>query len=148
VLPRRLIIGRRLLQRIVEHCLEEAPLEACGILTGRNGEVRHAYATENARRSPVFYEVDPAQQEAVLRAMEARGEELVGIYHSHPTTPAQPSANDIRMAVHYPEAVRVIISLAGPTDIRAFSIRDGVAHPVAIVHPREEMGQWHDLRRS
>lgn len=143
---RRLVVPQPLLQRILEHCLEEKPFEACGILTGRGDRVTHAYATENLRRSPVFYEVDPAQQRQVLEETAARGEDLVGIYHSHPTTAAEPSVNDIRLAVHWPEAVRVIISLAGPTSIRAFLIRRGDVETVAIVTPGEASGHWHDLR--
>lgn len=142
-----MVIGQNLLQHILEHCLEEKPYEACGILTGKDGRVLHAYATDNARHSPVFYEVERCQQEHVLRHMAACGEELVAIYHSHPTSPAEPSLNDIRMAVHYPEAIRLIISLAGPADVRAFVIRTGSAHPVTITSPRDA-GKWHDLRGS
>lgn len=143
---RRLLIGQHLLQMIMEHCLDEKPYEACGILTGRNGQVLHAYATDNAKQSPVYYEVDPDQQERVLREMERRGERLIGIYHSHPTAPAFPSANDIRQAVHYPEAIRLIVSLNGPTSVGAFLIRHGKVSPVALCSPREAVGAWHDLR--
>jgi [CysO sulfur-carrier protein]-S-L-cysteine hydrolase len=144
--PREMTIGQHLLQHILEHCMEEKPYEACGILTGTEGRVLHAYATDNARRSPVWYEVDREQQEHVLRAAAEKGEELVAIYHSHPTSPAEPSLNDIRMAVHYPEAIRMIVSLAGPADIRAFLIREGKVHPVSLASPKEAAGQWHDLR--
>ncbi|HWI66473.1 MAG TPA: M67 family metallopeptidase, partial [Symbiobacteriaceae bacterium] len=123
--PRPLVIGQHLIQRILEHCLEEKPFEACGILTGKDGRVLHAYATDNIRRSPIYYEVDPEQQEYVLRRMEEQGEELVAIYHSHPTAAAVPSANDIRLAVYYPDAVRVIVSLAGPAVVKAFLIQNG-----------------------
>jgi [CysO sulfur-carrier protein]-S-L-cysteine hydrolase len=133
-------------QRIIEHCLEEKPNEACGILTGRSGHVLHAYATENIRHSPVFYEVAPDQQEHVLKAMAERGEELVAIYHSHPTASARPSATDIRLAEHYPEAIRVIISLAGPSDMRAYLIEGKQVHHVAISAPQDAGGTWHDLR--
>ncbi len=143
---RRLVIGRHLLYGIFRHCLEEKPNEACGILTGVGDEVLHAYATQNVKRSPVYYEVDPRHQELVLREMEARGEELIGIYHSHPTTDAWPSATDIRLGVHYPDALRVIISLAGPTDIAAFLIRDGQARRVPLEIRQASVGQWHDLR--
>lgn len=143
---RRLVIPQHLLQRVLEHCLEEKPYEACGILTGREGRVRHAYATDNSKRSPVFYEVDQAQQELVLRTMAERGEELVGIYHSHPTSPAVPSSTDIKMAVHYPEACRVIVSLVGPADIRAFQIQNGRVRGVKLVALAGERGEWHDLR--
>lgn len=143
-----LVIGQHLLQRMLEHCMEEKPYEACGILTGRDGKVLHAYATENAKRSPVFYEVDQRHQERVLREMAGRGEELVAIYHSHPTSAAQPSMNDIKLAVYYPEAVRVIISLAGPTDVRAFLIQKGKVHTVTIHSLQDAGGEWHDLRSS
>ncbi len=145
---RRLIIGKQLLQRILEHCLEEKPYEACGILTGRGGRVLHAYATDNAKRSPVFYEVDTEQQEQVLTAMEGRGEELLGIYHSHPTAPAIPSLNDVNQAVHYPDAFRLIISLAGPADLRAFLIREGRVKDVIVAIFAEAGGEFHDLRQA
>jgi len=144
---RRLIIGKQLLQRILEHCMEEKPYEACGILTGKAGRVLHAYATDNAKRSPVFYEVEFEQQERVLSAMEERGEELLGIYHSHPTAPAIPSLNDINQAVHYPDAVRLIISLAGPADLRAFLIREGQVKDVIIAIFSDVGGEFHDLRQ-
>lgn len=145
---RRLMIGQHLLQRILEHCLEEKPYEACGILTGRAGRVLCAYATDNIKRSPVLYEVEPEQQENVLREMAERGEELVGIYHSHPTAPAQPSLNDVNLAVHYPDAFRVIISLAGPTDVRAFLIQEGKVRDVMIAILTDVGGQFHDLRQT
>lgn len=145
---RQLLVPQPLLQRILEQCLEEKPFEACGILTGRGGRVTHAYATENLRRSPVFYEVDPAHQRQVLEETAERGEELVGIYHSHPTTPAEPSVNDISLAVHWPEAIRVIVSLVGPASIRAFLIQQGQVESVTIVTPGDITGHWHDLRGS
>jgi [CysO sulfur-carrier protein]-S-L-cysteine hydrolase len=146
VSSRRLIIGQHLIQRILEHCLEEKPCEACGILTGRNGRVLHAYATDNVKRSPVYYEVDPEQQQWVLTTMEEQGEELVAIYHSHPTAAAVPSANDIRLAVHYPEAVRVIVSLAGPAVVKAFLIQNGKVLNVELDSPHSAGGVFHDLR--
>ncbi|HEY8347155.1 MAG TPA: M67 family metallopeptidase [Symbiobacteriaceae bacterium] len=142
----RLVIPRHLLQRIIEHCLEENPIEACGILTGRNGRVFHAYATDNSKRSPAYYEVDRAQQELVLQRAAEQGEEVVAIYHSHPTSPAVPSRTDIRMAVHYPDAYRVIVSLLGPTEVRAFLIRDGKVRNVKLHAPVDAGGEWYDLR--
>lgn len=145
---RRLVISQQLLQRICEHCLEEKPFEACGILTGLGGQVLHGYATDNARQSPIFYEVDARQQEQVLRAMEERGEELVAIYHSHPTSDAVPSRNDINLAVHYAEAIRLIVSLVGQTRVRAFLIRNGLAHELSIDAAPGSVGSWHDLREG
>lgn len=143
---RRLIIGRRLLQQVLEHCLEEKPLEACGILAGRQGLVTTVFATDNARRSTIYYEVDPEQQEEALRRIAERGEALLGIYHSHPRAPAAPSANDIEQAVHYPDAIRLIVSLDGPTDVGAFLIRNGQAEEVPMQILEGLDGVFCDLR--
>lgn len=148
MVERHLTISQQLLRSILEHCLEERPNEACGILTGREGRVLNAYATDNARRSPVYFEVDAEQQEQVISQMAMRGEQLVGIYHSHPTATAEPSHNDIRFAVHWPEAFRVIISLAAPTKVRAFLIKAGSAHEVPVDTPADLIGQWNDLRQA
>jgi proteasome lid subunit RPN8/RPN11 len=144
--PDQLVIAQHLLQRILEHCMEEKPYEACGILTGVGPQVSRAYATDNAKRSPVYYQVEESQQAQILQETAQRGEELVAIYHSHPTASAHPSQNDVRMAVHYPEAIRLIISLAGPAEVRAFRIKAGRVHDVPIVAVHEALGQWHDLR--
>lgn len=146
VASRRLVISQHLIQRILEHCLEEKPCEACGILTGRDGRVLHAYATDNVKRSPVYYEVDPEQQAWVLTNMEEQGEELVAIYHSHPTAAAIPSANDIRLAVYYPDAIRVIVSLAGPAVVKAFLIQNGRVFDVDLDSPQNAGGIFSDLR--
>jgi proteasome lid subunit RPN8/RPN11 len=45
--------------------------------------------------------------------------------NSHPTAPALPSLNDVNQAVHFPQAIRVIISLNGPTAVQAFHIQNG-----------------------
>lgn len=143
---RRLVIGRRLLQRILEHCLEEKPYEACGILAGRDGRVSDAYATANVRRSPIYFEVEPEQQEVVLRHMAEQRQEIVGIYHSHPTAPAIPSGNDIEQAVYYPDAVRLIVSLNGPTAVGAFVINQGGVQGIPLVILERVEGEYHDLR--
>jgi proteasome lid subunit RPN8/RPN11 len=64
--------------------------------------------------------------------MEANGEDLVAIYHSHPATQAYPSPTD-RAESHYPEAIYLLVSLrdAAP-DVRAFRIRDGWVREVTL----------------
>jgi proteasome lid subunit RPN8/RPN11 len=57
---------------------------------------------------------------------------MIGVYHSHPVTPARPSAEDIRLA-YDPDIIHVIISLAdGGNDLRAFKIKSGRVSPQAI----------------
>ena len=65
--------------------------------------------------------------------MRARGEQLVGVYHSHPRSKEpEPSATDVRLAF-YPEAFYFIIGFdeEGGCVLRAFRIseREGRLEP-------------------
>ena len=98
---------------MVAHARAEAPLEACGLLGGQGKRAVHFYPTRNAARSPVRYEVEPADLLAVTMALDEAGGGLWGVFHSHPQTEAYPSQTDLRLAL-YPEAVYLICSLADP----------------------------------
>lgn len=109
-------------QAMLEEALREAPLEACGLLGGRGGVARTFYPCRNAAKSPVFFTIDPAEILTCMRMMEKTGEELAGIFHSHPATPARPSATD-RLHAHYPTTPYLILSLAdGGRDLHAFDM--------------------------
>lgn len=93
------------------------------------------YRARNAQRSPASYSLDPEEQYRIFRDIEDRGLELVGIYHSHPSSPATPSDTDIEQA-YYPEVSYVLISLADPDEpqVRAFRItEEGVAEEDMLV---------------
>ncbi len=69
-----------------------------------------------------------------MRAAEQRGEEIVGVWHSHTHTDAYPSPTDVRQAVD-PSWLYVIVSLrAEAPTLRAYRVIDGqIAEiPVAI----------------
>lgn len=68
------------------------------------------------------YRIDPREQLAAFREMDAAGEELFGIYHSHPASVPFPSPTD-RAEAYYPDAVYVLVSLrTGTPEMRAFRI--------------------------
>lgn len=141
-----LTIPRQLFERMLEHCRAEWPREACGIMTGRDGAVRRAFAMRNAHPQPASrYQIDPADQQVAMQNVLAGREELVAIYHSHPTTAAYPSQTDVAMA-HYPDAFYIIVSLARePGDVQAFRIADGQVHRATLRHEAAR-GEWVDLR--
>lgn len=140
-----LLLPKNLYRLILEQCREEVPLEACGIMSGVREQVQTAYPMTNIRRSPVAYRIKEEEQLAAFRELDEHREELVAIYHSHPTTPARPSATDISLA-YYPEALYVIVSLAESTPVvQAYRIMDGVATRVPITLT-EEAGRWRDVR--
>jgi proteasome lid subunit RPN8/RPN11 len=117
---------------IIAHCYDALPNEACGLLAGPvgtdcepTGVVTEARPCRNADASAVTYTVDSRDLLRAGRDAEARGEELVGCWHSHTHTDAYPSPTDVRQAKWYPTWMYVLVSLrAGIPVLRAYRIRD------------------------
>ena len=95
---------------MLSHSRAELPNECCGLLLGSQA-IERAVPMRSIPPAPDAYYMDPEQQIAVFTAMEASGEQLLGIYHSHPKGPVEPSGMDLQLAFH-PDALYVIISLA------------------------------------
>jgi proteasome lid subunit RPN8/RPN11 len=97
-------------QLIIDHARQGKPEEVCGILRGKGLTAFAAYRGLNLAEERIEnYEVDP---QTLLRQFEFEdaGEEMMGIYHSHPVSVAYPSATDAWNA-HYPESIYFICSL-------------------------------------
>ncbi len=119
------VLERRYIEEMMAHAREEAPKEACGLLLGREGRAVRLYRAANADKSATTYQLNPEEQFRIFVEMEEKGLDLWGIYHSHPVSPAYPSARDIRMA-YFPESLYLIVSLAGKEpEVRAFWIVEG-----------------------
>lgn len=119
------IVPDSLWQAMVDHARREAPLEACGILGGKDGRAASFHPCRNVEASPIRYRIDPAEILRIMRLFDASGQDLLAIFHSHPATEAYPSATDVRLAF-YPDAYYLILSLATePPILRAFRIREG-----------------------
>jgi len=130
-------LPRTILEEMFAHARECAPEECCGLLGGAGGGAASVYPLRNvAPRPEVAYEAAPEGLFEAQRSMRARGEALVGVYHSHPRSaePA-PSRTDVRLAF-YPEAFYFIIGLGegGAGVLRAFRIseREGRWEPAAF----------------
>jgi len=99
------------------------PEEACGLLAGKDGQVQRVNPIPNILHSPVRYRMDPQKQLDAFMEMEEENLDLLGIYHSHPNGPDQPSPTDVAEA-YYPEAVYLIWSHAsGDWKCQGFSIQ-------------------------
>ncbi|HDN79998.1 MAG TPA: M67 family peptidase [Chloroflexi bacterium] len=130
---KRLILTPEQVEEILNHARAEAPNEACGLLGGRGERVKKVYPLPNVERSPARYRADPEAQYRAMMEIEERGWEIVGIYHSHPASPAYPSPTDLELAF-YPEALYLIISLAEGNQpaLRAFRLEEGKAEEVEV----------------
>ena len=113
---------RRHWDEIVAHATASAPDECCGYLRAADGVVEEVVRAENLRASPYGYELDGRSLLAANR-LDDEGYEI-GIYHSHPRSPAKPSQTDINLA-NYPHWTYLIVSLEDEPEIRAWRMADG-----------------------
>jgi proteasome lid subunit RPN8/RPN11 len=111
-------------QQLVDHAERDAPNECCGYLRARDGRVDAITEASNTRSSPYGYELDGPALLAV-NELDDEGWE-VGVYHSHPRSPAEPSQTDINLAT-YPHWTYLIVSLAETSGavVRAWRLADG-----------------------
>jgi [CysO sulfur-carrier protein]-S-L-cysteine hydrolase len=120
-------IRKSALDAIIAHAERELPIEACGYLAGVNGEITAYYEMTNVDASAEHFSFAVKEQFGVLRDVRQKGLNLLAVYHSHPQTPARPSAEDIKLA-NDPDISYIIISLAGDcSNVKSYRIIDGTA---------------------
>jgi proteasome lid subunit RPN8/RPN11 len=96
------------MQSMRRHVTAQAPLEACGLLAGRDDSVEAVLRVANAERSPVRFRMDAREQYEAFMWIEANELDLIGIFHSHPTGPETVSPTDIAEASY--DVVHIIWS--------------------------------------
>lgn len=107
---------------MINHCKKEFPFEACGILSGKNGIASTVWKMKNQDQSANSFSMSLTDIANVFEQIEKRKEEVLAIYHSHPTAAPYPSPGDIRYN-NYPELAHIIISLNKPLpEVKAFHI--------------------------
>ncbi|OED35771.1 hypothetical protein AB834_04075 [PVC group bacterium (ex Bugula neritina AB1)] len=117
-------ISQAIVNSLFDQAKDGLPNEVCGFLAGKDGEVFKHYPLTNTDASPEHFSMDPKEQLLAVKDMRSLGLALMACYHSHPSTPARPSDEDIRLA-YDPTISYVILSLKdGVQSIKAFKIRD------------------------
>jgi proteasome lid subunit RPN8/RPN11 len=120
-----------LLQEMITYVDQHVPLEACGLLAGKESRVEKIVGVLNQAQSPVRFVMDPYEQLHAFNWIESNGLDLVGIFHSHPTGPETVSATDIAEAAY--AVVHVILSRSdNEWKARGFWIEDDSAREVTL----------------
>ncbi len=128
----KLEIPNNIFEQILQQAKAEAPIEACGILAGKDGVVNKLYKMTNTDQSTDHFMMAPEEQFKVVKDIRAAALEMLAIYHSHPETPARPSAEDIRLALT-PGVIYVIVSLQNTEPaIKGFLIEDDNVSEVPV----------------
>ena len=111
---------------MLAHARQEAPRECCGLLVGRGASIVRSVRARNLDARATRYLIDPGDHFAAIRSARTEGLDVVGAYHSHPSSPPIPSATDIAEADSGRDFLYVIVSPIG-NDVRAYRIEEGVS---------------------
>lgn len=129
-------LSRAALEQILNHAKQDHPIEACGLVAGREGRAvaDRVLPMTNRAASDVFYQFDSREQFQVYRDLDDKDLECRAIYHSHTASQAFPSQDDIAFAGH-PELHYLIVSTwdQATVPVRSFRIIDGGVTEETIV---------------
>jgi proteasome lid subunit RPN8/RPN11 len=126
-----LTLGETQYEDLRRHGEETYPHEACGVLLGRaEGDARVATSVARCGNAHADsprdrYSIDARELLRIQRQARARGEDIVGFYHSHPDHPARPSGTDLAEA-HWLGCSYVITRVAaGKADATGSFVLEG-----------------------
>ena len=119
-----LLINKDVYDEIIAHAKADFPIEACGYLAGNDNTISHSFRLKNIDNSPEHFSFDPEEQFATYKKARNLGLKIIGVYHSHPYTPARMSEEDIKLA--YDESLYyAIVSLAEKKPVlKIFKVND------------------------
>jgi len=127
-----LSLTKEQLQQMIAHVDSHAPLEACGLLAGIDSKVETVLEVTNQAQSAVRFVMDPIEQLNAFEWIESNGQELIGIFHSHPTGPETVSPTDIADAAY--AVVHIILARVDNNwRARGFWIKDGKYDEVTLL---------------
>lgn len=131
-MPLLMKISRQAFDDMLNQARAELPNESCGYLLGQGDFVTQNFKMTNVDHSEEHFSFDPAEQFSAIRFARKEGLQVVGNWHSHPTSPSRPSQEDIRLA-NDPNIVYFILSLAEAEPVlNAFQIKAGQVEKLSL----------------
>ncbi|QTM97997.1 hypothetical protein ERJ70_00850 [Sediminibacillus dalangtanensis] len=122
-------------KKMIQHTRECLPYETCGLLSGTTNHISSIWELESEIKHRYRYFVSKETVNKTMEAVQSRHEQVLAIYHSHPTAQPVPSKEDI---LHHPEPqiCMLIVSLqAEPVIWQGYTIADGQYYhrPIVLV---------------
>jgi len=127
-------LPRSLVNQLLTLAQQSPQDEVCGLVSSHNNQPMRVYPITNISPEPGrLFQMDPQKMIDSMRSMREQNEELFAIYHSHPRSPAVPSATDIQQA-SYPDALYLIISLdtEGVLEMRGYYLRNNTLNEIVL----------------
>lgn len=102
--------------------------ELCGIIVS-DGNCLHLVRTRNKVKRPCSFEITYREIRKVKRAARTMNYRLVGAFHSHPLSGAEPGDNDIKYAV---DGTLMLIIECSSQEAKLWRIKKNKALPVPL----------------
>jgi len=136
IMKPEIAISRKLYDELIRLCLDALPEKVYGLVGGT--DIYHPKSlypcSTNLRNTPewksifdsfgefhrnpdVGFVIEPSEVKSVVDEMYAKGESLVGIFHSHRFLSVEPSKADIALS-SVPELLCYIISVSDPPAVK------------------------------
>ena len=138
--PASVRMSSAVVEVILDHARGCVPQECCGLLLGQGARIQKAWPARNELASETRYRVDPHDYIAAAGYGRRHGLDVVGAYHSHPTSRAQPSPTDLAESAGENFIYLIVgrIGLPGPPEVRAFTFGHGNFTELHIVVETQE----------
>lgn len=104
------------------------PHECCGLLLGKDSprQIARVVPVRNSADAPANrYLIDPCDYLAAQTLGDSLGLDIVGVYHSHPDSPARPSEIDRTAAFGFLSYVILSVSRTDLPDLACFHLEEG-----------------------
>ena len=123
------IISTEAREKMRRHAREEYPNECCGFFYGKDGDSRQvqvARAVSNVKQGNKRrrFEIDPLDYQKAERYALDNELDLLGVYHSHPDHPAEPSEHDRSVALPWFSYIIISVEDGHTADIRSWRLND------------------------
>lgn len=127
----KLEIPDKQLQKMHQHAETDYPNECCGFFYGQEqaGEIRQIQVVQkvkNAKQGDQSrrFQIDPNDYRKAEKYAIDHDLDLLGVYHSHPDHPAEPSEHDRKVAMPWFSYVIVSVQNGKATTTRSWRLND------------------------
>ncbi|MFC3804136.1 Mov34/MPN/PAD-1 family protein [Cohnella sp. GCM10012308] len=124
-MPIEVHISKALLRTLADGCRQTLPYEACGVLLGASREAVLAICDflfiQNAAADPAnAFAFEPDSWIAAAYAAQKSRQQIIGFFHSHPSSPPLPSDSDLRGWDGF--GCHLIVGLQPSANMRAYGL--------------------------
>lgn len=125
----KLIIDNEALMKMKRHAEADYPNECCGFfygLEGDNRQVRIAQKVDNVKEGDQTdrFQIDPMDYQKAEKYAITHDLDLLGVYHSHPDHPAEPSEHDREVALPWFSYIIISVEDGESVNVRSWRLND------------------------